>query len=365
MKLFTKLDWYIIKKFLGTYVFSIILIISIAVVFDFNDNVDKFTTNNAPWEGIIFEYYLNFITFYSNLFSSLFVFISVIFFTVKLADNSEIIAMLAAGVSFRRLIRPYLFSAALITALNFFLGTEVIPRGSVERLAFENLYKKRIKVKTWADNIHLQVDSGVVAYIEHFDGSSNTGYHLSLDKFVDKKLVSHLTASSAQYDTISDVRFNWTLRNVNIRELSGPREVITHYNQIDSIIKLEPQDFLLTNKMQETMTSTQLKDFINRQRIRGIAGLKDFEVEYHKRIAAPFAAFILSIIGASLSARKRKGGMGTALGVGLALSATYILLQGVCATFSTQAGMQPWLAAWLPNIIYTPIAIFLYKKAPR
>jgi lipopolysaccharide export system permease protein len=273
--------------------------------------------------------------------------------------------MLAAGVSFRRLIRPYLFSAALITALNFFLGTEVIPRGSVERLAFENLYKKRIKVKTWADNIHLQVDSGVVAYIEHFDGSSNTGYDLSLDKFVDKKLVSHLTASSAQYDTISDVRFNWTLRNVNIRELSGPREVITHYNQIDSIIKLEPQDFLLTNKMQETMTSTQLKDFINRQRIRGIAGLKDFEVEYHKRIAAPFAAFILSIIGASLSARKRKGGMGTALGVGLALSATYILLQGVCATFSTQAGMQPWLAAWLPNIIYTPIAIFLYKKAPR
>jgi lipopolysaccharide export system permease protein len=273
--------------------------------------------------------------------------------------------MLAAGVSFRRLIRPYLFSAALITALNFFLGTEVIPRGSVERLAFENLYKKRIKVKTWADNIHLQVDSGVVAYIEHFDGSSNTGYHLSLDKFVDKKLVSHLTASSAQYDTISDVRFNWTLCNVNIRELSGPREVITHYNQIDSIIKLEPQDFLLTNKMQETMTSTQLKDFINRQRIRGIAGLKDFEVEYHKRIAAPFAAFILSIIGASLSARKRKGGMGTALGVGLALSATYILLQGVCATFSTQAGMQPWLAAWLPNIIYTPIAIFLYKKAPR
>ena len=174
MKLFTKLDWYIIKKFLGTYVFSIILIISIAVVFDFNDNVDKFTTNNAPWEGIIFEYYLNFIPFYSNLFSSLFVFISVIFFTVKLADNSEIIAMLAAGVSFRRLIRPYLFSAALITALNFYLGTEVIPRGSVKRLAFENLYKKRIKVKTWADNIHLQVDSGVVAYIEHFDGSSNT-----------------------------------------------------------------------------------------------------------------------------------------------------------------------------------------------
>lgn len=365
MKLFTRLDKYIIKKFLGTYVFSILLIISIAVVFDFNDHVDKFTTNNAPWEEIIFTYYVNFIPFYTNLFSSLFVFISVIFFTVKLADNSEVIAMLAAGVSFRRLMWPYMFSAALIAALNFYLSIDVIPKGSVERLKFEDQYKYRVKTKVWADNVHLQVDTGVVAFIEHYDGSSHTGYHFSLDKFEDKKLVSHLTATSAQYDTISDVRFKWTLRNVNIRELSGPREKITHYNQLDSIIKLEPQDFLTTTKMQETMTSAQLSEFIDRQRIRGIAGLQEFEVEYHKRIATPFAAFVLSIIGASLSARKRKGGMGTSLGIGLALSATYILLQGICATFSTQADMQPWLAAWLPNILYMPIAIYLYKKAPR
>lgn len=365
MKLFTRLDRYIIKKFLGTYVFSILLIISIAVVFDFNDHIDKFTTNNAPWNEIIFTYYANFIPFYSNLFSSLFVFISVIFFTVKLADNSEVIAMLAAGVSFRRLMWPYMLCAALIALFNYYLGTDVIPKGSVERLAFENLYKNKIKPKVWADNVHLQVDSGVVAFMEHYDGSKHTGYHFSLDKFENKKLVSHLTATSVQYDTISDVRFKWTLRNVNIRELRGPKEKITRYNQIDSIIKLEPQDFLLTNKMQETMTSSQLTEFIERQRIRGIAGLKDFEVEYHKRIAAPFAAFVLSIIGASLSARKRKGGMGTALGIGLALSATYILLQAVCVTFSTQAGMQPWLAAWLPNLIYLPVAIFLYRKAPR
>ena len=365
MKLFTRLDRYIIKKFLGTYVFSILLIISIAVVFDFNDHIDKFTTNNAPWNEIIFTYYANFIPFYSNLFSSLFVFISVIFFTVKLADNSEVIAMLAAGVSFRRLMWPYMLCSALIASFNYYLGTDVIPKGSVERLAFENLYKNKIKPKVWADNVHLQVDSGVVAFMEHYDGTRHTGYHFSLDKFENKKLVSHLTATSVQYDTISDVRFKWTLRNVNIRELRGPKEKITRYNQIDSIIKLEPQDFLLTNKMQETMTSSQLTEFIERQRIRGIAGLKDFEVEYHKRIAAPFAAFVLSIIGASLSARKRKGGMGTALGIGLALSATYILLQGICATFSTQAGMQPWLAAWLPNLIYLPVAIFLYTKAPR
>ena len=213
--------------------------------------------------------------------------------------------------------------------------------------------------------MQLQVDTGVIAYMEHYDGPTHTGYHFSLDKFEHKKLVSHLTAMTAEYDTISDVRFKWTLRNVNIRELKGLREKITFINQIDSIIKLEPQDFLTTNKMQETMTSEQLEDYISRQRIRGTAGLQDFEVEYHKRIAAPFAAFILSIIGAALSSRKRKGGMGFALGLGLALSAIYILLQGICSSFSTQAGMVPWLAAWLPNLIYTPIAIVLYKQAPR
>ena len=360
-----KLDWYIIKKFLGTYFFSLILIITIAVIFDYNDFVDRFTENNAPWREIVFTYYLNFIPFYSNLFSALFVFISVIFFTVKLADRSEIIAMLAAGVSFRRLMLPYMLSSTLIASINLYLGTEIIPRGSVKRLAFENQYKKRIKTKTWAEQIHMQVDTGVIAYIEHFDGISNTGYHLSLDKFRDKQLVSHLYARSAQYDTISDVRFRWTLSGVTIRELTGRRETITYHPTIDSIITLEPQDFLLTNKMQETMTSTQLKEYIDRQKMRGTGNIKDFEVEYHKRIAAPFAAFILSIIGASLSSRKRKGGMGTSLGIGIGLSAIYILLQGICASFSTQAGMAAWLAAWMPNIIYLPIAIYLYKKAPR
>ena len=360
-----KIDRYIIAKFLGTYFFSIVLIISIGVVFDFNENIDRFTESHAPWKAIVMQYYLNFIPYYANLFSALFVFISVIFFTSKMADGSEIIAMISAGISYRRLLVPYMISSAIIAAMTFYLGAEVIPRSSIKRLAFENTYKKRNKNPTYADKVQLQVEPGVIAYMEHYDGPTHTGYHFSLDKFEHKKLVSHLTAMTAEYDTISDVRFKWTLRNVNIRELKGLREKITFINQIDSIIKLEPQDFLTTNKMQETMTSEQLEDYISRQRIRGTAGLQDFEVEYHKRIAAPFAAFILSIIGAALSSRKRKGGMGFALGLGLALSAIYILLQGICSSFSTQAGMVPWLAAWLPNLIYTPIAIVLYKQAPR
>ena len=360
-----RIDSYIIAKFLGTYFFSIVLIISIGVVFDYNENIDRFTESQAPWKAIIMQYYLNFIPYYANLFSALFVFISVIFFTTKLADRSEIIAMISAGISRRRLLMPYMISAAIIAGMTFYLGAEVIPRSSVKRLAFENTYKKRVKNPTYAEKVQLQVDTGVIAYMEHFDGMSKTGMHFSLDKFENKKLVSHLSANTAIYDTLSDVRYQWHLRDVTIRELRGMREKITNYNQIDSIIRMEPRDFLFIRNQQETMTNAELKDYIEKQRNRGSGNLSIFEVEYYKRFASPFAAFILSTIGMSLSSRKRKGGMGFSLGIGIALSATYILLQGISATFSTNAGMHPALAAWMPNILYSLIAIYLYRKAPQ
>ncbi|MBR3856390.1 MAG: LptF/LptG family permease, partial [Bacteroidaceae bacterium] len=309
-----RIDRYIIAKFLGTYFFSIVLIISIGVVFDFNENIDRFTESQAPWKAIAVDYYLNFIPYYANLFSALFVFISVIFFTTKLADHSEIIAMISAGISRRRLMVPYMISAAIIAALTFYLGAEVIPRSSVKRLAFENTYKKRVKDPTYAEKVQLQVDTGVIAYMEHFDGMSKTGMHFSLDKFENKKLVSHLSANTAVYDTLSDVRYQWHLRDVTIRELRGMKEKITNYNQIDSIIRMEPRDFLFIRNQQETMTNAELKDYIYKQRNRGSGNLRIFEVEYHKRFASPFAAFILSTIGMSLSSRKRKGGMGFSLG---------------------------------------------------
>lgn len=360
-----RIDRYIIGKFLGTYFFSIVLILSIGVVFDFNENIDRFTESQAPWRAIIMEYYLNFIPYYANLFSALFVFISVIFFTTKLADRSEIIAMISAGISFRRLLLPYMVSAALIAALSFWLGSEVIPRSSIKRLAFENQYKKREKNPTYAEKVQLQVEPGVIAYMEHFDGVSKTGIHFSLDKFEQKKLVSHLSANTAIYDTLSDVRYQWHLRDVTIRELRGMKEKITHYDLVDSVVRIEPKDFLFIRNQQETMTNSELKEYIEKQRNRGSGNLSVFEVEYYKRFASPLAAFILASIGMSLSSRKRKGGMGFSLGIGIALSATYILLQGISATFSTNAGMHPALAAWMPNILYTFIAIYLYRKAPR
>jgi len=359
-----RLDWYIIKKFIGTYIYSIVLIISISIVFDYNENMAKFANNQAPWRAIIFDYYANFVPYFANLFSPLFVFIAVIFFTSKLAGNSEIIAMLAAGVSFRRLMRPYLFSAAFIALVNFYLGAYLIPHGNVIRQNFEILYKNQRK-NTSASNVQLQVGPGVIAYIQQYDDLSKRGYGFSLDKFENKKLVSHMTAGVIQYDTISDQRYKWHATNYKIRTLKGLREKIETGASIDTIIMMEPMDLVFSKGQQETFTSPELKRYISKQQERGSTNVVQYEVEYHKRIAISFASFILTIIGASLSARKRKGGMGLALGIGLALSFTYILLQTVCATFAIQANTPPMLAAWIPNIIYVFIAYFCYRQAPN
>ena len=357
-----RMDWYIIKKFLGTYFFAIALIISIAVVFDVNEWIDNFINNKAPVKAIIFDYYANFIPYFSNLFSPLFVFISVIFFTSKLAENSEIIAMMSTGMSFRRLLRPYMISAAIIAVLTYGMGAYVIPKGNVTRLNFEDKYKKKKKTE-YVRNVQVEVDSGVIAYMERYENYNKTAYRFSLDKFVNKKLVSHLTARSATYDTTTVNK--WTLKNYMIREMDGLKETITKGERLDSIIKMEPQDFLIMKGQQETMTSSELSAYIERQRRRGFANIKEFEIEYHKRIAMSFASFILTIIGVSLSSRKVKGGMGMYLGAGLALSFSYILFQTVSATFAVNGNASPFLAVWVPNIVYTFIAIYLYRKAPR
>lgn len=359
-----KLDWYIIKKFLGYYFFSIALIISIAIVFDFNENLSKFTEHHAPARAIIFDYYANFVPYFANLFSALFVFVAVILFTTKLASNSEIIAILASGVSFKRLLRPYMITCVLLSALSFGLSAYVIPHGTVIRQNFETMYKNK-KKNTSAENVQLQVDKGVIAYMQHYDNSMKRGYGFCLDKFQDKKLVSHLTAMDIQYDTISDSKYHWKLSNWKIRKLQGMKEHITSGAQKDTVIMMEPTDLVYSKGQQETFTSPELRNYISKQLNRGSGNVVQYEVEYHKRIASSFASFILTIIGVSLSARKRKGGMGAALGVGLALSFGYIMLQTVSATFAIQANFPPVLAAWLPNFLFAIVAYFCYRKAPR
>ncbi|MBR5391581.1 MAG: LptF/LptG family permease [Prevotella sp.] len=358
------LDRYIIRKFIGTYFFAIALIISISIVFDINENLAKFTQFHAPLKAIVFDYYANFVPYFANLFSPLFVFIAVIFFTSKLAGNSEIISMLASGVSFKRLMRPYMISAALISLMTFYLGSYVIPKGTVIRQNFETLYKNKRK-NTSAENVQLQVGKGVIAYIQHYDNTMKRGYGFCLDKFENKKVVSHMTAQEIQYDTISDSKYHWKASQWRIRELRGLREKITSGAKLDTLIMMEPTDLVFSKGQQETFTSPQLREYINKQIDRGSSNVVQYEVEYHKRIASSFASFILTTIGVSLSSRKRKGGMGLYLGIGLALSFGYIMLQTVSSTFAINANTPPMLAAWLPNIIFTFIAYFCYRKAPN
>lgn len=362
--LFGRLDWYIIRKFIGTYIFSIVLIISIALVFDFNENLSKFTKYHAPWRAIVFDYYANFIPYYSNLFSPLFVFIAVIFFTSKLAGNSEIIAMLSSGVSFRRLMRPYMISCVLVASVTFYLNSFVIPHGTVIRQNFESLYRNS-KKNTSAENVQLQVGKGTVAYIQHYDDRYKRGYGFSLDKFEGKKLVSHMTAMEIQYDTIADAKYHWKATNWKTRTLVGLRERIVTGDVKDTVILMEPTDLVYSKGQQETFTSPELLDYISKQTSRGSGNVVQYEVEFHKRIAMSFSSFILTIIGLSLSARKRKGGMGLYLGIGLGLSFGYIMLQTVSSTFAINAGTPPVLAAWIPNLIFAFIAYFCYRHAPR
>ena len=353
-----KIDIYIIKKFLGTYFFAIALIISIAVVFDINEKLDSFL--NAPLKAIVVDYYLNFIPYFANLFSPLFTFIAVIFFTSKLADNSEIIAMLSSGISFRRLMIPYMISAAIIAGVTFYLNSYVIPPANVTRIEFQNKYVKNKKVD-YASNIQLQVEPGVIAYMSRYDNNTKTGYRFSLEKFEGKILKSRLTAQTVTYDSA----YHWIIKDYMIRNFNGMREELTRGSRLDSIITIEPSDFLISRYDSELMTTSALKTYIDRQKKRGVANIKDFEIEYEKRFAMTAASFILTVIGMSLSSRKVKGGMGVNFGIGLLLSFSYILFSTVSSTFAVSGATSPRIAVWLPNIVYSIIAVYLYRKAPK
>lgn len=355
-----RLDWYIIKQFLGTYIFAIILIIAISVVFDINEKIDKFLNPEVPLSAIIFDYYLNFIPYFVNLFSALFTFIAVIFFTSKLAEKSEIIAMLACGMSFRRLMFPYMISAAIIALATFVLNAYIIPPANITRIEFQNNYIRDKRVE-YARNVQIEVEPDVIAFFNSFDSKSNMGYRFSLDKFEGKALVSRLMANSIKYDTLH----NWTVIDYIIRDFDGMYEHISSGSRKDTVLTIVPSDFLISPNDSETMTTPELKRHIQRQRKRGIGNIQTFEIEYYKRYAAIMTAFILTTIGASLSSRKMKGGMGLNIGIGLGLSFTYILFTTVTSTFAINGYMSPMLASWIPNIVYSVIAVFLYFRAPR
>jgi lipopolysaccharide export system permease protein len=359
-RIFSIIDWYIIKKFLGTYLLAILLIVAITVMLDVNTKIDQFIKNSAPTNAIVFDYYLNFIPYFVNAFSPLIVFIAVIFFTSKLADDSEIIALLSSGLSFDRLVKPYMISAAIIAILTLLLNSYIIPPGNIKRIEFENTYVRNKKVD-YASNIQLEVEPGVIAYFDRFDNYAHLGRGFSLERFEDKELVSRLTAKSITWDSA----YHWTLNDYMIRDFVGLHEKITTGDKIDTTLTIVPSDFLISINDSEQMTTPQLRTYIDRQKKRGIGNIQLFEIEYHKRHAMVFSAFILTIIGVSLSSRKIKGGMGLNIGIGLLLSFSYILFMQISSSFAISGIMSPFLAVWVPNVLYAFIAAYLYSRAPR
>lgn len=355
-----RIDTYIIKKFLGTYFYSIVLILSIAVVFDLTEKLDNFFDNNAPLKAIIFDYYMGFIPFYMNMFSPLFTFIAVIFFTSKMATNTEIIAILASGVSFRRLMMPYFISAAVISGLAFVLGGYVIPPANEKLLDFEDEYVKKFKSNN-ARNVQMEVEKGVILYIERYEISENRGYRFSLEKFDGKSLVSRLTAETITWDSA----YNWKVSNYQQRDFNGMREKLTRGIDLDTVINVQPQEFFISSKESAQMNNTQLREYLKRQKNRGVGNIQAFEDEYYKRYSMPLAAFIMTLIGVSLSSRKVRGGMGLHLGIGLALSSLYILFSTLSTTFSVSGAMSPFAAVWLPNFVFLLVGIYLYRTAPK
>jgi len=354
------IDWYLIKKFLGTYFFTICLFVAILIIIDYNEKFESFNKNSAPAHAIIFDYYLNFIPYFINSFSPLFVFIAVIFFTSKLADNSEIIAMLSSGLSFGRLVVPYMISAALLAGLTFVLNSFIIPPGNVKRIDFENKYVKKVKTVV-EPHIQLEVEPDVYAYFNSFNDYDKRGNGFSLDRFKGKELVSRLTAQTITWDSA----YHWTINNYMIRNFDGMKETVITGATRDTTLAIMPSDFLISFGDAEQLTTPKLKTYIDRQKTRGIGNIQQFEIEYHKRFAISFASFILTIIGVSLSSRKVKGGMGLNIGLGFVLSFSYILFMQITSSFAISGLLSPFVAIWIPNTVYIFIAAYLYKKAPR
>jgi lipopolysaccharide export system permease protein len=360
-KFLKTIDWYIIKKYLGTFFLAIALIVSISIIFDISENIDDFITKKAPLHAIIFDYYLNFIPYFANLFSALFTFIAVIFFTSKMAYNSEIIAILASGVSYMRLMRPYMVASAIIAIMSWLLGNFVIPRATESRVNFRNTYIKNEFFNT-EKNIHRQVDPGIYIYMESYNIKTDAGYQFSIDHFVNHKLVSKLISDYIKWDR---GKKKWVIHNYYIRDLSGPQEVISSGMEKDTTLRMSPSDFGQQNDRQETMDFGQLNNYIRDLKLRGVDNVARYEKEKYQRTSGPISTFILCIIGVSLASRRMRGGMGLHLGLGLLLSFSYIMFMQVSTIFAYKAGFNTLLAVCLPNMVYSLIAIGLYRWASK
>lgn len=356
-----KLDIYILKQFLGTFFFTIGLIICITVVFDLSEKIDNFIEHDLSLHTIVFEYYIYFIPYFANLFSPLFIFVAVILFTSRMAYRSEIVAILSSGVSFYRLMVPYFIGSTILASMSLGLNHFVIPHANEGRIAFENSYINR-PWKFYGRHQHYQVEPGTFIYFDSYSPDRMTGYKFALEKFKDGELTYKLISDHIVYDTTIQ---KWSVKKYFERSFDGTKETLTKGEQIDTVFPFKPADFSQRLKVVEAMDYWRLNDFIATEEMRGSDYLNYFKVEREKRTSMPFAAFILTIIGVSLASRKVRGGIGMHIGLGLLLSFSYILFMQVSQTFAIEGGMNVTLAVWIPNFLYLILGLVLLYKAPK
>ena len=359
---FKKLDLYISKKFIMSFFMSLLLIIGIVIIFDISEKIEYFVSNKAPLKAIIFDYYLNFIPYFVNMFSPLFVFITVIFFTSRMAADSEIIAILSGGVSYARMLVPYLASAFLITLLSLGLNFYVIPRSNATRVEFESKYIKRhnnFNLK----NIHYQIAPGQFVYIESFSRWNNTAYKFTIENIEGNRITRKVSAESAAWDSTMD---GWKMRRVFTRDYSeGLEDRVSYKESVDTVIALKIKDLFVNEKTVETLSMGQLNELIATQKMRGDTNVMYALIEQNRRWAMPFSAIILTIIGVTLSSKKKRGGIGWNIGIGIALAFSYILFLRFSEMFVYTDTLPPGIALWIPNILFAIIAIVLYRLAPK
>ena len=360
---FKILDRYILGKFVGTYLFAIAMIIVIVVVFDYVEKVDDFIQMQAPVKAIIFDYYFKFVPFFINQFSALFTFIAVIFFTSKLAYQTEIVAMLSGGMSFRRLMWPYFLGALFITALSLLLSLWVIPMTQKDCVAFEQKYIARRVREQYDRHIYRQVEPGKFAYIRGFSKSTSVASFFALEQYEGSTLVGALEASDVKFDPQSK---HWTAQRYTTRTFDEMGdEKFTQHRNLDTVINLDVVELGRLTEFLTTMNIVDLNDFLAQQRSKGSDSIRQIEVERHIRFSYPFGTFILTLIGVALSSRKVRGGTGLHIGIGITLCFSYIMLTRVFEEFAKGGSMPTMLAVWLPNIIFLIIGIYLYRKAPK
>jgi lipopolysaccharide export system permease protein len=358
-----KIDWYILKKFLSTFVFSLVLLTVISVVIDMSERTDDFAKHNLDYNTVFREYYSGFIPFIVSMLFPLFVFISVIFFTSKMANRSEFIAILASGVSLRRILRPYLVGGILLALILWLGSAYVIPRANERRTRFEARYfKSAMMTATASHSIYMRVDSFSYCGIRYYDTTSRSGGSFFMETVRDQHVTYNLRSDNIIWDT---ARRSWKLTAVVERSLTGIRERVEFYPELYRTFNFNPTDLHKDEYMQARLTSPELKRMIELDKLRGSESVKELMMESARRNATPVAVIILTLIGAILATRKIRGGSGVHLALGIILCAVFILTDRFSTIFSTKGNLNPYIAAWIPNLIFGMLTVYLYKKAPK